>query len=209
MSHDFARKGEAKKGSKAGGKKAPAKKSPKKKVVKKIPAAQRVEGEKPAKAWLWFLAGVIATISVQVFYHLSQVDTSSVDVIDNSGPSVEEATALDDEMEKLNKQPEIRFYDELKHREVKVSGESVAKREQEDYNFALQAGSFKRKDDASQLRAEIILLDLDAVIESRKSSSGTTWHRVIVGPFTSRSKLSRARSVLINNNIKSIRIKRS
>lgn len=207
MSHDFAKKGEAKKAAKGGGKKTPAKKPTKKSAAKKTPAAKRTEPKKGAPAWLWFLAGVIATLSVQVFYYLSQIEPKPSNTQD--GPTVEQVDALDSEIDKHAKQPEFRFYDELKEREVEVSGESVAEREQEDYNYALQAGSFKDKDDAEQMRVEIILLDLEASIESRKSESGTTWHRVIVGPFTSRSKLSRARSILINNNIKSIRIKRS
>lgn len=209
MSHDFAKKGDAKKGSKASGKKPSAKKTAKKPAAKKTSASKHVGTKKSAPAWLWFLAGVIATVSVQVFYHLSQVDTTAIESADNSGPTAEEAKTFDDEIEKHSKQPEIRFYDELKHRVVPVSGDSVAKREQADYNYALQAGSFKNKSDASQMRAEITLLDLNVKVESRRSDSGTLWHRVIVGPFTSRSKLSRARSILINNNIKSIRIKRS
>ena len=214
MSHDFAKKGDAKGTGKVSVKKSSAKKPVKKavkkagKIVPKKSSAIKSQAEKKAApAWLWFLSGVIATISVQVFYHLSLVDTSQVTTVQD-GPTEVQADALDDEIDKYSHRPEFRFYDELKHREVEVSGNSVAEREQEDYNYALQAGSFKQSTDAESLRAEVILLGLDAEVERRKNDSGTVWHRVIVGPFTSRSKLSKARGILIDNNIKSIRIKR-
>ena len=154
-------------------------------------------------AWVWFLAGVISTVALQFFYHLSQIDPSQIvnEVVERIEP---QATSRQQE-----KKPEFRFYDELKEREVEVSGNSVAEREQEDYNYALQAGSFKNEADADSLRAEILFLGLDAFIESKKNSSGNIWHRVIVGPFTSRSNLARARSLLINNDIKTMKIKRS
>ncbi len=201
MSHDFA-KG---KGGKAGaGKKAG--KKPAKKPAKKAAAVKKAPEKKGIPGWVWFLAGVVATVFVQIFYHLSQVDASKITVDDAPEGSPASIESSDDEKDF---RPEFRFYDELKDRVVEVSEESVAEREQEDYSYALQAGSFKSADDAEQLRVEIILLNLEANVESRKNDSGTTWHRVIVGPFTSRSDLARARSILINNDIKTIKIKRS
>jgi cell division protein FtsN len=61
--------------------------------------------------------------------------------------------------------------------------------------FFLQAGSFRRKEDADNLRAQIILLG-----QSVKVESGTvreeTWHRVLVGPFASREQLGQAQKSL-------------
>lgn len=61
--------------------------------------------------------------------------------------------------------------------------------------FFLQAGSFRRKEDADSLRAQIILLG-----QSVKVESGTvreeTWHRVLVGPFASREQLGQAQKSL-------------
>jgi len=209
MSHDFAKNGERAKGNKAKKPASKASKSGKKPVKKKSQQAKKVTAAAAPKrlipAWLWFLAGVLSTVSVQVFYHLSQVDVSGTTVVEEK-----DEAGFDQLIEEVsnNQTPEIRFYDELKHRQVEVSGEKVPEREQEDYNYALQAGSFKNKNDAEQLRAEITLLSLSASIESRQNDAGTLWHRVIVGPFTSRSSLASARSKLINNGIKTIRIKR-
>ncbi|CAA0080489.1 Cell division protein FtsN [BD1-7 clade bacterium] len=194
MSHDFAKKNSKSKPTKKRGAKQAAQ-----------PPARKLPG------WVLFFSGVAITLFGQFLWQLAQVETSANSEEPVVRPNIK---WLDDPKDTTDsaptKRPELKFYDTLKDMEVKVPDEVVAQREQEDYNYALQAGSFKSGNDANQLRAEIILLGLDANIEKRVSqTSGTTWHRVIVGPFTSRSALAKARSTLINNNIKTIRIKRS
>ena len=190
MSHDFAKAGA---------------KSAKSKAAKKPAARKSAKKPAPAKrflpAWLWFLAGVITTIMLQLFYHLAQIDPTQVvdDIVETVEPNLPEPQSV---------KPEFRFYEELKQREVAVSGDSVADREQADYNYALQAGSFKNPADADQRRAEIILLGLDVFVERKQTAAGEVWHKVIVGPFTSRSNLNKARNQLISNDIKTLKIKR-
>lgn len=183
MSHDFAKS--------KNGKKKPPKQSSKK---QESPQAPR---------WLFFVAGVLTTVFAQFIYHLALVDTDiKEDIVEPAKESLEEVVEKPTEVV-------FDFYEKLKEDEVKVSDEVVEQREQEDYNYALQAGSFKSKTDANQQRAEIMLLGLNAKIEARKSESGTLWHRVIVGPFTSRSDLHKARSILIQNEMPTMKIKRS
>jgi cell division protein FtsN len=190
MSHDFAKKG-----------------SPKKRPVKNNRSPKQPE-KKPLPGWLWFLSGVILTLFGQFLIHLAQVDTKTA-ATDTATAKTSPAKALEPAAKPEPKKPEYRFYDELKTREVNVSAKEVETREQEDYNYALQVGSFKDKKDAEQLRAEVILLGMDAAVESRRSEQGTMWHRVIVGPFTSRSKLQKARSILIDNDLPTMVIKRN
>ena len=72
----------------------------------------------------------------------------------------------------------------------------------------LQVASFKNNSDAERVRAELILLNLNASIETATVSNGKTWHRIIVGPFTNRSKLSKARSTLISNRYEALVLKK-
>ncbi|NRB37028.1 MAG: SPOR domain-containing protein [Pseudomonadales bacterium] len=195
MSHDFA-KGKA-------SKKKPAKRAAPKKNTR---SAAKPAAKPHLPGWLWFVSGAIVTVFSQFLFHLTQVDTSKLDQgIVNEAKKQAPVTA---EKKAVKKRPKIEFYNTLKNREVKVSGDVVKAREEEEYNYALQAGAFKRRQDAEQQRAEIILMGLDATIESRKNKSGTLFHRIIVGPFTSRSTLSSARSKLIAHNKPSMRIKR-
>nr|WP_298167339.1 SPOR domain-containing protein [uncultured Pseudomonas sp.] len=61
--------------------------------------------------------------------------------------------------------------------------------------FFLQAGSFRRRDDADSLRAQIILLGQNVQVESGTVRE-ETWHRVLVGPFATREQLAQAQKTL-------------
>ena len=76
-------------------------------------------------------------------------------------------------------------------------------------NVLLQAGSFRKLEDAERLRAQLILLNLPNVVTDKTtSSSGSVWYRVRLGPFDNRSMLNKAEDILAQNNIVSLRINR-
>lgn len=64
--------------------------------------------------------------------------------------------------------------------------------------FFLQAGSFRKRDDADAVRAQIILLGQNVRVETGKVRD-ETWHRVLVGPFASREQLATAQKTLAGN----------
>lgn len=70
----------------------------------------------------------------------------------------------------------------------------------------LQVGSFKAAAEADKRRAQILLLGLEAKVESVQAN-GDTWYRVQAGPFTSREKLSKARNQLSAQGIESLLLK--
>lgn len=61
--------------------------------------------------------------------------------------------------------------------------------------FFLQAGSFRRREDADALRAQIILLGQSVQVEAGKVRD-ETWNRVLVGPFATREQLAAAQKSL-------------
>lgn len=78
-----------------------------------------------------------------------------------------------------------------------------------DHNvYMLQAGSFRNADDADSLRARLLLLNLDASIEKTGDQQAGIWYRVIIGPFTSRSKLAGTRATLLQKGIDNLVLKR-
>jgi len=77
-------------------------------------------------------------------------------------------------------------------------------------NTLIQAGSFRRLADANRLRARLILLNMNNVVaEKAVSSSGSVWYRVRIGPFSSRSTLSKAEDILAQQGIQSLQINKS
>ncbi len=61
--------------------------------------------------------------------------------------------------------------------------------------FFLQAGSFRRADEADKVRAQIILLGFDVRVETG-DVRGETWHRVLVGPYADQGRMTQVQRQL-------------
>ena len=75
------------------------------------------------------------------------------------------------------------------------------------YAYLLQAGSFRSPAEADKLRAKLLLEGLSATTSKITNANGSVWHRVMVGPFTSRSKLNHAQDILADANTESMVVK--
>lgn len=69
--------------------------------------------------------------------------------------------------------------------------------------YFLQAGSFRRKDDADSVRAQIIMLGQNVNVESGKVRD-ETWYRVLVGPFATREDLNKSQATLSKNGFNNL-----
>jgi cell division protein FtsN len=100
-------------------------------------------------------------------------------------------------------QTRLEFYELLKQSEVPVpeASEPPLSEQEPTVEYILQAGSFRDSNDANRMRAELILLNLEARIETIGIADGDIWHRVMVGPYSSRSQMAKARSTLASKNI--------
>jgi cell division protein FtsN len=77
---------------------------------------------------------------------------------------------------------------------------------EDDAVYILQVGSFRNAEDADGLRAQMILLGLDAYTRPGEVK-GEFWHRVLVGPLVSDIKLTRAQDKLAEAGIEAIPLK--
>ncbi len=154
-----------------------------------------------APGWVWLVAGVLLGVLATTLVKLSDVDPERRD------QSAREATSPG-----AGPEPRFDFYTLLRETEVIVpDSESPAVVEtatRQNSVFLLQVGSFKSAEDADSLRARLLLLNLQATIEKVTPRPGETWHRVLVGPFTSDASLSSARTKLASNQIDSLLLKR-
>ena len=104
--------------------------------------------------------------------------------------------------------PTIDFYSVLPQREVEIpiSEEDQAGMQNPTINkdveqrFVLQVGSFQSAAEADSLKAQLAFLGLEAKVKSAVVAD-ETWHRVELGPFASNSQLSRAKNLLLENDI--------
>lgn len=180
MTHDFAKKPKATK---------------KKKTTKK----SHVPG------WVWLLTGIVAGVFISFLGYLADIAPEPAPAeIKASVEKVKTAVAEKASATKFD------FYTLLPEREVIVPTERDVSETTPSTPiiYILQAGSFKNATDADKLRAQLLLMGLEARVDEVSVSGGELWHRVQVGPFYDRSKLSKARSTLISEGIDTLLLKR-
>lgn len=73
--------------------------------------------------------------------------------------------------------------------------------------YVLQAGSFRRFEEADTLKAKLALIGIQATIQSVAINGDETWYRVRMGPYSDFSLLRQARSRLRKNDIEYIVLK--
>ncbi|WGL15512.1 SPOR domain-containing protein [Microbulbifer bruguierae] len=172
-------------------------------------------------AWVWFVLGnFVGGFAVFIFL-LNDLKTAQPQVAARADKPPAEKNAPTDS------KPKFDFYKLLEENEVKVpapknqqvrvresdsekntDSSATARSEPEsDLVYILQAASFRDREEAERLRAQLMLANLDVKVESATDSRGT-WHRVLVGPYTNRSKVAKARSILAEHRLMPLVLKR-
>ena len=167
------------------------------KAPKRKTNTRRTPSKRKAPAWVWLIIGLLLGAFITFLVYLSDKPQASTTVVVE--PS-DEPEASDTQDSKIK----FDFYNILKDQEIEVTEEVTAHTSKsEPVEYLLQVASFKSATQADELRARLLLLNLEATIEKVTNSDQQKWHRVIVGPFRSRSKLAKARSILASNEITS------
>lgn len=91
---------------------------------------------------------------------------------------------------------EFEFYTLLGNMEVEVPEASLISAEDDDVIYWIQASSFRDPNDAENLRISLLLKNMEAEIKPI-SLDGTLWHRVIVGPYQTRTLMNTAKENLL------------
>jgi len=73
--------------------------------------------------------------------------------------------------------------------------------------YYLQAGAFHSADDADNLKAQLAMLGIEAVIQTGEVADKGVFHRVRVGPFSAMDEVNRTRSLLTQNDIPATLVK--
>lgn len=73
--------------------------------------------------------------------------------------------------------------------------------------YYLQAGAFQNPADADNLKAQLALLGIETVIQTRDLDDKGIFHRVRVGPFRAMDEMNRTRTLLTQNNIPATLVK--
>lgn len=203
MSQDFAKKRRSpsvKKTNNTGGN---SKRKPSPRRSKKTPP-------KSSSGWIWLLTGFLLGSLGSFLLFLSGIIPA---------PSAQTASVITDkevtpkEPTKEIPQPRFDFYELLKESEVVVEKSpdeynGGGTRIQKNMEYLLQVGSFRNAKDADSLHAKLAFSGFDSQVEKVKVRNGSIWHRVLVGPYSSKSKLANTRGKLIGQGIETLVIER-
>ena len=193
MARDFAKSGQ-------GGKK--------KASNRKKPSGGSAQGQRQARAvsgWRWYGAGVLTGVFLSFLLYLGTLP----------GPGTVGQTGADNaEFEEPAPKPRFDFYTLLPEQTIEVElepGETPPPRAgatgAESEQYLLQAGSFRQREDADRRRAELLLLGLEPRVEEARGDNGR-WYRVYLGPYDSRAKMAKARSLTAGQDIDTLLLKR-
>lgn len=171
--------------------------------------ASRASGHKTGggqtPGWVWFIAGgILGAFAASLYFIKHPVEVTKA-------AEAEPKPKAQSDIPK----PRFDFYKLLQESETIVpasetnSPEDKPAAEQDTTEYILQVGSFPAAVDADKLRAQLILLNLDARIEKVEIRKGEVWHRVVVGPFASQAALTKARTTLVNNQYNALVLKRA
>ncbi len=119
------------------------------------------------------------------------------------------ATAAD--ANKANDSIHYEYDDMLRTSEVPVeapaSAETADPADAAPARVVLQAGSFRNRDDAENMRAQLLLLGIGpSSTREALVKGGEVWHRVLVGPFANEAALRAAQAKLQRQNIEALAI---
>ena len=159
----------------------------------------------PTRGWQLYLAGLFSGVFLSFLLYLGTLPP---------GPGTATPVTQDESRPTDTEPPKPRFdfYTLLPQQTMDLGVEAaeapVAHVSKPTEFYLLQAGAFKQQEDAESRRAQLLLLNLEPKIEETNGDNGR-WYRVYLGPFQSRAKLNKARSLTAAQNIDTLLLKRS
>ncbi|TXS93913.1 sporulation protein [Parahaliea maris] len=178
------------------------------KTATRKPAASRSKTAARPRVWRWYGAGVLTGLGAALALYLVTLPPAPGDAGTEAAPVASTQPAA-----KTPPKPRFDFYTMLPEQTIDVDVDpaevaqprATASSSKEIY--LLQAGSFRQRADADRRRAELLLLGLEPRVEESSSDNGR-WFRVFIGPFDSRSKMAKARSLTAGQDIDTLLLKR-
>jgi len=173
--------------------------------------------KKPIPGYWWLLTGLLIGGFIMFLSDLEDTENTSIahtkkpsmqhDVRDVKKPTQNVAKPIE------SNKPRFDFYQILPDMEIVIPEHEIEERRRLEGTgksrpgtFIIQIGSFRKARQADTLKARIALLGIESVVQT-VNQSGSIWHRVKSGPYTSFRQVDKIQNRLHHNNIDSIAIK--
>jgi cell division protein FtsN len=174
----------------------------------------------PTPGWVWLLTGLAIGLSIALFVHLRHTAATepATPVATRAAKPASQKAEEDAGLEPAQNSG-FDFYTMLPGLEVVVPEEGIRPRggaagagpvtpepQLAPGRYWIQAGSFRRYQDADRRKAELALLGLGASIQA-VTLDGQTWHRVRVGPLAGAVEAEATRRRLTDNGIGALAVR--
>jgi len=178
---------------------------------------------KPIPGWIWMLAGLIIGLFVALLVYIKDNSSGTIAITEtvskvfqqkNETRGVKKEPSKAPPEPPVNNKPKFDFYTILPELEVAIpeqdlinSNNATTSNSKTNQQFILQAGSFKKFEEADKLKARLALQGIEANIQKVKINATDTWHRVRIGPMNNIKVLNNTRRRLRDLGIASIVVK--
>ena len=174
---------------------------------------------RPIPGWIWMLAGLAIGLFVALLVYIKDNSSGKLTITDTVAKVFQKQTKTRGvKKEKTTKPPEpttsskpkFDFYTILPELEVAIPEQELintnntSSTNATNQQYMLQAGSFKKFEEADKLKARLALEGIVANIQKVKINATDTWHRVRIGPLNNVKSLNQTRRRLRNLGIASI-----
>lgn len=176
--------------------------------------------QRGASAWMWLFSGILIGLGLAWYLfakgYIPQPEAAQPQSTENQATA--EAPIADDlgGRETKPEKPRYDFFTVLPEMEVVVPEQELKDSSKPTTDttpppanaekYLLQVGSFKRSNDAEEMKARLALLGMAANVQT-VNVDGTTWHRVRIGPVSGARAADDYRQRLSNNGIESLVMK--
>lgn len=189
-------------------------------------AKRQHKEHKPIPGWIWLLAGLLIGLFVAMLVYIKDNSTGKLAITEtvskvfqgkasNEARGVKKNNPTPPPEPPTSKKPKFDFYTILPELEVaipeqdliNINNKSTTNSSKSTQQYILQAGSFKKFEEADKLKARLALQGIEANIQKVKINATDTWHRVRIGPLNNISLLNKTRRRLRSLGIASIVVK--
>ena len=155
----------------------------------------------------WLIVGILLGTAVTSFATFKLQDTN----LNFSLPKPQNKTKLSQVKPNIQSQakakpskPKFEFYNELtKEAEQPTLKLALKKPNKPQATYTIQTGSFSKKTDAEQFKAELALKGFNATVNMVELKTGQKWYRVSVGSLKSAQEIAVQKQLLAEHNIDS------
>ncbi len=181
---------------------------------------------KPMPGWVWMLAGLTIGLFVALLVYIKDNSsgkhtiTETVSKVFQSKKQTETRGVKKDNsspppLPSNSNKPKFDFYTILPELEVAIPEQELINTAENlttsssktNQKYMLQAGSFKKYEEADKLKARLALQGIEAGIQKVRINDTDTWHRVRIGPLNNIKALNQTRRRLRDLGIASIVVK--